>query len=402
MNIEAISTAWNRSTNPYIDDIEVIKAGDKDGLGMVVRCTISGSLEVNVISLPQHSHSRTGPTWAYLTNVEGWTLIDAGARGALGDLELGMGVLGLKLTDLKRVIITHGHQDHDGNAYDLIKASGAELWAHELYFRFLRYSNNHASLDIESPLHKAMHEIRNSQETWYRTRSDAAGHAYWQSHIESYTSGRNRILDEQLPVHPIRDGEQLGDLRFIYTPGHAIDELCIGLNGTIFTGDHVLPQISPHPTFKQSYPEALRGTIPAEYQESGEHYGLKCYLKSLGKVLAMDRYTTVFPAHRLFNHNRFNIRNLRRAQDIVRHHLRRLDRLMEVIEEGADTPPKAAQKLFPPRKLSGGGFFAAVSEVVSHLELLADAGDIAVSEDGRLVTKGTTCYREEIQRITSG
>ena len=42
--------------------------------------------------------------------------------------------------DLKRVVITHGHQDHDGNVYDLVKACGAELWAHELYFYFLPYS----------------------------------------------------------------------------------------------------------------------------------------------------------------------------------------------------------------------------------------------------------------------
>jgi glyoxylase-like metal-dependent hydrolase (beta-lactamase superfamily II) len=381
--------------------MEVVREGDKSGLGMVVRFTLLGGREVSVISLPQPSHSRTGPTWAYLMDCQGWTLVDAGPRSALTALEEGLKALGRKLTDLERVIITHGHQDHDGNAYDLIKASGAQLWAHELYFHFLPYEHERTGLDRESPLHRAIFEIRSREEEWYRRLSNPAGHAYWSDQYQSYMAGHRNILVEKLPVHAIRDGEELGYLRFLYTPGHAVDELCISLNGAVFTGDHVLPQITPHPTFKQTYPESILGTIPAEHRERGEHYGLACYLKSLGKVLGLDHHTTVFPAHRLFNHNRFHILNLRRAQDIVRHHVRRLERVIEVMEEGADTPAKVTEKLFPPRKLTGGGFFAAMSEVVSHLEVLADMGDIQVSKDGRLRRNGTDNFHSAIQAMTA-
>jgi glyoxylase-like metal-dependent hydrolase (beta-lactamase superfamily II) len=399
--IETITPVWNRTTNPYIEGMEIVREGDKTGLGMVLRFTLKGGREVGVISLPQHAHSRTGPTWAYLVDIQGWTLIDAGSRGALEALEEGLKALGRKLTDLDRVIITHGHQDHDGNVYDLVKASGAELWAHELYFHFLPYGLNRTGLDRESALHRAIHAIRNQEEAGFRRRSNSIEHSYWQGHMESYTTGRRNILDEKLPIHAIRDGDALGELGFMHTPGHAIDELCITINGGVFTGDHVLPQITPHPTFKQTHPEAIRDTIPAEYQESEKLYGLSRYLQSLGKVLGLDHHTTVFPAHRLFSHNRFNIRNLRRAQDIIRHHVRRLDKLTEVIEEGATTPAKITQELFPPRKLTGGGFFAAVSEVVSHLELLADMGDIEVSEDGEIKRNGSTNYHGEIQTMTA-
>jgi glyoxylase-like metal-dependent hydrolase (beta-lactamase superfamily II) len=399
--IETVTPSWNKTTNPYIEGMEVVREGDKSGLGMVLRFTLRGGREVGVISLPQAGHSRTGPTWAYLMDIQGWTLIDAGPRGALDALEDGLKLLGRKTTDLKRVIITHGHQDHDGSAYDLVKASGAELWAHELYFLFLPYGHDRTGLDRESPLHRAIHEIRSRQEEYFRARADSDGHDYWRDHMQSYMAGRRNILEENLPIHAIHDGDELGDLRFMYTPGHAIDELCISLDEAVFTGDHILPQITPHPTFKQTYPDAIIGAIPAEYQERSEHYGLACYLKSLGKVLGHDRHATVFPAHRLYNHNRFNIRNLRRAQDIMRHHLRRLDRLMEVMEEGADTAAKVTENLFPPRKLTGGGFFAAVSEVVSHLELLADIGDIHVSEDGGIRRNGTTNYRAQIQAMTA-
>ncbi|MDP6495368.1 MAG: hypothetical protein QGI09_08140, partial [Dehalococcoidia bacterium] len=155
------------------------------------------------------------------------------------------------------------------------------------------------------------------------------------------------------------------------------------------------------PTIKRTYPEAMLGTTPSGYQDAGEHYGLARYLKSLGKALSIDYHTTVFPAHRLFNHGRFNIRNVQRGQEIVRHHVRRLEHVMEVMGEGADTPVKVTEELFPPRKLAGGGFFAAVSEVVSHLELLADLGDIQVSQDGRIRRSGTDYFHPEIEAMTA-
>jgi glyoxylase-like metal-dependent hydrolase (beta-lactamase superfamily II) len=401
---ETASTSWNGSTNPHLEGMEVVREGDKSGYGMVIRFTLLGGREVSAIALPHQFPTRTGPTWAYLVDCEGLTLVDAGPRGALNALEDGLKVLGRKLVDLKRVIITHGHQDHDGNVYDLVKASGAELWAHELYFHFLPYEYARTGLDKESALHRSIFEVRRREEESFRSRAVPSDDSPWRDHYSGYIAGHRNILEEKLPIHAISDGEELGDLRFLYTPGHAVDEICITMNGAMFTGDHILPQITPHPTIKRTYPEAMLGLIIApEHQEAGEHYGLARYLKSLGKALSLDYHTTLFPAHRLFNHGRFNIRNLQRGREIVRHHVRRLEQVMEVMGEGADTPVKVTEELFPPRKLTGGGFFAAVSEVVSHLELLADTGDIQVSQDGQIKRNGTDIFHSEINAmITRG
>jgi len=401
--IETVSTPWNGSTNPYLEGMEVVKEGDQSGYGMVLRFTLRGGREVSVIALPHQFPTRTGPTWAYLVDCEGWTLVDAGPQGALNALEDGLKALGRKLTDLKRVIITHGHQDHDGNVYDLVKASGAELWAHELYFHFLPYEYARSGLDRESPLHRAIFEVARSEQARHRSQpTTTTDDAPRRDHYRGYISGHRNILEEKLPIHAISDGEKLGDMQFLYTPGHAVDEICVTMGGAMFTGDHILPQITPHPTIKRTYPEAMLGLIISEeHQEAGEHYGLARYLKSLGKALTIDHHTTVFPAHRLFNHGRFNIRNLQRGQEIVRHHVRRLEQVMEVMGEGADTPVKVTEELFPPRKLTGGGFFAAVSEVVSHLELLADMGDIQVFQDGHIRRNGTDSFRSEIDAMTA-
>ena len=392
---------WNRTANPNLEDLQVLKEGEKSGYGIVARFSLRSGRQVFVISLPHHYRSRTGPTWAYLTDCQGWTLIDAGSHGALDTLKDGLSTLGLGLSDLRRVIITHGHQDHDGNVYDLLKASGAELWAHEMYFHFLPYSYHNGATSDASPLHRVIRDTRQREESFYQSRSTPEENARYLSQIQGHVRRRKGILEEGLPAHRIRDGEELDGMRFLYTPGHAVDEISMSLDGVVFTGDHVLPQISPHPTYKQAYPAELVGAIPEEYADSGECYGLESYLRSLGKVLQLDYYTTVFPAHRLYTHDRFHIRNLRRAQDIVRHHVRRLERVILIMREGADSVAGVTEKLFPARKLSGGGFFAAVPEVVSHLELLADVGDVTVSEDGRIRLNGTDNFYSAIEEMTS-
>jgi glyoxylase-like metal-dependent hydrolase (beta-lactamase superfamily II) len=400
--ISTVSAFGKNPRNPYLEGMEVIKEGDKSGYGMVVRFTLQGGREVGAISLPHQFPTRTGPTWAYLVDCQGWTLVDAGPMGAMSVLEEGLRSLGRKSTDLERVIITHGHQDHDGNAYDLVRASGAELWAHELYFHFLPYEYARIGLDRGSPLHRAIFEVVRREQMQHSSRAaTSTDDLRWRDHYRGYILGHRNILEERLPRHSIRDGEELGEMRFLYTPGHSVDEICVTLDGVVLTGDHVLPQITPHPTIKRAYPEAILDTIPPDHQEAGDHYGLACYLSSLGKTLRLDRHATVLPAHRLFNHGRFNVRNLQRAREIVRHHVRRLERVIEVLDEGADTPAKITEELFPPRKLMGGGFFAAVSEVVSHLELLVDVEDVHVSQDGRITRSGTDNFHPRIEAMTA-
>ena len=111
------------------------------------------------------------------------------------------------LTDLKRVIITHGHQDHDGNVYDLLKASGAELWAHEMYFHFLPYSYHHGSFSEASPLHRVIKESREQEEAFYQSRSSPEDSALFHSQIQGYMRGRQKHPGREV-AHPSRSGRR--------------------------------------------------------------------------------------------------------------------------------------------------------------------------------------------------
>lgn len=56
------------------------------------------------------------------------TLIDCGLPGAAGEIESGLRTLGFTSGQVRRVILTHAHDDHMGSAADLA-GWGAQIWA---------------------------------------------------------------------------------------------------------------------------------------------------------------------------------------------------------------------------------------------------------------------------------
>src|SRR4030095_7272318 len=74
-----------------------------------------------------------GPVNVYLIQEDPLTLIDAGPRdpSSLEALRSGLGSLGYKLSDIKRIIISHAHADHYGLARVIVEESGATVYIHE-------------------------------------------------------------------------------------------------------------------------------------------------------------------------------------------------------------------------------------------------------------------------------
>ncbi len=73
-----------------------------------------------------------GPVNCYVALTDPLTLIDVGPRqpDSRAALHAGLSELGLKTSDIQRIIITHAHADHYGLAAELVRESGAELWTH--------------------------------------------------------------------------------------------------------------------------------------------------------------------------------------------------------------------------------------------------------------------------------
>ena len=49
----------------------------------------------------------------------------------------------------------------------------------------------------------------------------------------------------------------------------------------------------------------------------------------------------------------------------------------------------------------GGNLYAAVSEMVAHVELLEDTGDLKISDEGQVKATGSENYRQLIEELAT-
>ena len=374
----------------YFTEVDVLRNGDSAGNGMTLRMTDPHGRTIHTVAVPQEGHSHTGPTWAYIFENEGLTLIDPGAEASFDLLKSGMALGGLEVGDIERVIITHGHADHDGGVARVIEASGAELWAHDIYQPLLPFDPRDLQFMASSPIHQAM---------WETAKANGFSPSNSEERERYMASRKTHQVG-----HHIAHGEQQGELKYMHAPGHSPDEICAVIDngpgdGMVFTGDHVLPEISPHPTMKTAFNRAVLSSLPVHYQDPDDSFGLLTYLKSLQRVADLGPEVAVLPAHRLYNNHKFNFQTTQRAADLIRFHARRLGRIL--VTAGPEPQPleDVTRRTFERRKLEGGNFFAALTEVVAHIELLEDSGDMEVTDDHRLRRTGRENYQDLLRGL---
>lgn len=357
--------------------MSVVRSGKPNGEQWVFRIITEADREVFAIAVRPKSGSRTGPTWSYVFEDGGLKSVDLGSPGSFQSLLDGYKAAGINLADITSVIVTHGHSDHDGTVPEFLEVSGAELWAHETY-GILKSFNTWDIQDFgASALQVELHRIGKERIAFehIETRLNE-DRAYYESRKSTEVS-----------VH-ITDGYELGDLSAFSTPGHSPDQICLKVDDVLFTGDHVLPEITPHPTSKMVLKKQFQEMFSPEIIDSKRLYGLGAYLKSLARISALGRKIIVLPAHRLYNRDRYNSIGVDRAGDITDHHKRRLTRLVDSVTKGESNLEDLTEGIFSRSKLLGVNLMAAISEVVAHLEFLEDTGDILVTADGHITRVG--------------
>ncbi len=126
------------------------------------------------------------------------TLIDAGLRGSTPLLRWYLSRIGRQLTDITRIICTHGHPDHIGGVHEIAALSGAEVLMHPADTARLRETRLRDLVQRPVP-----------------------GHA-----------GQLVAALTRAPVdpRPLTHGEvlpALGGLEVIHTPGHTPGSVCL-------------------------------------------------------------------------------------------------------------------------------------------------------------------------------
>lgn len=271
---------------------------------------------------------------------QGYALIDTG----LGDpatRALWPQILDNLVRPLTRIIATHYHPDHLGNAQWLAERCGVPI--HMAYGEFLLahalYDQN-AGYDMAS-FHAHFH--RHGLDTERLARMEARGNIY-------------RRGVPELPQHFIRllDGDTLvlGERRFTAIVGHGHSPEHISLHcaeaGVLISGDMLLPRI----TTNISVPAAMP-----------EEDSVGRFLASLERFRPLPADTLVLPAHGLpFEgiHARLDY--------LVAHHGERDATMLAAL----DTPRSAADILpvLFPRPLDPHALLFAMGEAIAHLNHL--------------------------------
>jgi len=80
-----------------------------------------------------------GMTTAYLLRgASGYLLVDTGFPGDYDKFRAGLAHLGIELSEIKAILLTHGHDDHAGFAARLLEETGARLIVHQDALPLLR------------------------------------------------------------------------------------------------------------------------------------------------------------------------------------------------------------------------------------------------------------------------
>lgn len=308
-----------------------------------------------------------GHTLVHLVDTDrGPVLVDTGwddptAWDALAD---GLVRCGTSVSELHGVLVTHHHPDHHGLSGQVREASGAWIAMHAADTAVVRRTRQ------TDPLQ------------WLAYLADklaAAGAppAHTAPLRTALAEGRAREVPGLRPALPDREivpGELLDlagrRLRAIWTPGHTPGHVCLHLEerhpaglpgaGRLFSGDHLLPGISPHIGLYEG-PDDVEVTDP-----------LGDYLDSL------ERIGRLGPAEVLPAHQHAFADATGRVGELLEHHAARLATLRGLLADEALTPWELAERMDwnrPWHEIRAGSRNIAVAEAEAHLRRLVKLGE---------------------------
>jgi glyoxylase-like metal-dependent hydrolase (beta-lactamase superfamily II) len=346
---------------------EIINQGDDSGNEMIVRFGLPSGLEI--VGLPTKNfyggHWDLGPTWNYAVLADKPFLVDSGRFGQGKNLVDMMASAGIKAEDLEFVLISHGHEDHDGGLAELVNTTNLSVKAHAIYERLIRKYPSRAPRG---------HKEDFPAKCWHCPMPE--------SFYAKNCLGYHKVLQE-LEIDPISDGENklAPDVHTLHLPGHSPDCVAALLgNEAIIVGDIVLPDISPWPTREEAFNE-VADVLKPRYTRANQIFGLDRYIKSLkklGKIAAKHPDLLVLPAHRFFYKGQWNGLQLAdRVKELLEHHVQRCAAVIEILRTGPKTAEELAREHFEESLLEGFGSIMAANEIVSHCELLIACGDVA-------------------------
>jgi glyoxylase-like metal-dependent hydrolase (beta-lactamase superfamily II) len=305
-----------------------------------------------------------GHTLVYVVDTDrGPVLVDTGwdDPDSWDTLTEGLTACGTSAAEIHGIVVTHHHPDHHGLSGKVRETSGAWIAMHA----------------ADAAIVRRTRETRPEQWFSYMAAKLAAAGAP-EEHLAPLRAARGRGsgslpgFSPALPDREIVPGELLDlsgrRLRAIWTPGHTPGHVCLYLeeehpsglpgHGRLFSGDHLLPEITPHIGLYED-PDDATVTDP-----------LGDYLDSLERVGRLSP-AEVLPAHQ----HTFTDASAR-VGELLAHHQDRLTGLLALLGTPL-TPWQLAERMEwnrPWHEIPYSSRNIAVSEAEAHVRRLVKTG----------------------------
>ncbi|MBE2183079.1 MAG: MBL fold metallo-hydrolase [Anaerolineae bacterium] len=309
------------------------------------------STGIEIYQIPVEAFPGFGAYCYLIPGINEPTLIDTGSGLGSSNTDLLSGLKQLpelfgitfQVSDIRRIIITHGHIDHFGGLGFIQELTGAKVGIHRLDRRVLESYEERvivATKDLRVYLERAGvdPQLRNGL-------------------MEMYGFAKRSF--RSVPVDfPLYDHLNIDGMIFYHAPGHCPGQVCISIDNVLLSADHILSKTTPHQS-----PESI-----THYTGLGHYFDALRYISHVpGVELALGGHEE--PIHDVYT----------RISDIRASHDRKLNRVMDAIK-AAGRPcsiSEVVQAVYPDKR--GYDSLLALEEAGAHVEYLYEHGHLEVS-----------------------
>ncbi|HEX5081001.1 MAG TPA: MBL fold metallo-hydrolase [Blastocatellia bacterium] len=292
-----------------------------------------------------------GPINIYLVVDDPITLVDTGPKTdqAVAALREQLGKLGFNTEDIKRIVLTHTHEDHCGLAGTLQQESGARVHVHEWE---LQNISDHRHTRVDPGLLKlagAPDDELEAMSVRYQLVQRLADAV---EDIEAYHDGQEFVFAS-------------GSLRVTHTPGHTPGSSCLLREGSrlLLSGDTILKNITPNPVLNRDPINPNR-----RFPSLGEYLVSLARIRELAPTLIKTSHGDDVTDYEEHFHR------------LVRHIHERLAKVISLVPKQGVTGWEMSKMMFP--KANDINRFLAVSEAVANLDLAVAEGKLRIERNG--------------------